>query len=135
MVNGWQIIGLLFLTKLSGQSKRNEKKMRIFHLLPFRLYSSFKDQMILISKLPPNERDAWYECMINHAYEAEDWENARQLLVRLLKKDKKRAEEMAILSYVSCCAEAVSATLPLPDFSSTLEDFYLRYGMESAENI
>jgi len=91
--------------------------------------------MILISKLPPNERDAWYECMINHAYEAEDWENARQLLVRLLKKDEKRADEMAILSYVSCCAEAVSATLPLPDFSSTLEDFYLRYGMESAENI
>ena len=48
-----------------------------------------------------------------------------KLLVRLLKKDEKRAEEMAILSYVSCCAEAVSATLPLPDFSSTLEDFYL----------
>jgi len=112
-----------------------KKKIRIFHLLPYRLYSSFKDQMILIPKLPPNERDAWYECMINHAYEAEDWENARQLLVRLLKKDEKRAEEMAILSYVSCCAEAVSATLPLPDFSSTLEDFYLRYGMESAENI
>ena len=57
------------------------------------------------------------------------------ILFRLLKKDEKRAEEMAILSYVSCCAEAVSATLPLPDFLATLEDFYLRYGMESAEKI
>jgi hypothetical protein len=47
--------------------------------------------MNLISELPPNQRDAWYECMINHAYEAEEWENARQLLVRLLKKDEKRA--------------------------------------------
>ena len=42
--------------------------------------------MILISKLPPNERDAWYECMINHAYEAEDWENARQALSSLIEK-------------------------------------------------
>jgi hypothetical protein len=30
MVNGWQIIGLPFLTNLSGQSKRNEKKIEDF---------------------------------------------------------------------------------------------------------
>ena len=91
--------------------------------------------MNLISELPQNQRDAWYECMLNHAYEAKDWENARKHLFHLLKKDEKRAEEMAVLSYVSCCAEAVSATLPLPDFSATLEDFYRRYGMESAKKI
>jgi len=110
-----------------------KKKLRIFNLLPSKLYPSFPIQMNLISELPQNQRDAWYECMLNHAYEAKDWENARQHLFHLLKKDEKRAEEMAVLSYVSCCAEAVSATLPLPDFSATLEDFYRRYGMESAE--
>lgn len=91
--------------------------------------------MMLISELPENERDAWYECMVNHAYEAVDWEDARKLLFRLLDKDNKQAKEMDILAYVSCCAEAVSATLPLPDFASTLEDFYLRYGMETAEKV
>lgn len=112
-----------------------KKKVRIFHLLSDGLHPSYFQKMNLISELPPNQRDAWYECMLNYAYDEKDWENARQHLFCLLKKDEKRAEEMAILSYVSCCAEAVSATLPLPDFLATLEDFYRRYGMESAEKV
>lgn len=111
-----------------------KKKMRIFHLLTDRLHPSFRINMILISELPEKERDAWYECMVNHGYEAKDWESARQLLMSLLARDEKQAKEMAILSYISCCAEAVSGTFPLPNFSETLEDFYCRYGMESAEN-
>jgi len=42
------------------------------------------------------------------------------------------ASESAIRSYISCCAEAVSGGHPLPNLSTTLKDFYQKYGMESA---
>lgn len=88
--------------------------------------------MNFISELSQVEQDAWHQTMLNHCYDLLDWEDARKTLKHLLQSKEKDAPEAAIRSYIACCAEAVSSSMPLPLLSTTVEDFFARYGMEDA---
>ena len=88
-----------------------------------------------ISELTEVERYEWYETMTHYAFELKDWEDARTLLISYLFKDRKTAEESEIRSYLTCCAESVSGSTPLPDLSSTLTEFYIKFGMEETTNL
>ena len=44
-----------------------------------KLYHPYHSKMNLISELPQDERDAWYECMLKHAYDEQEWENASNI--------------------------------------------------------
>ena len=85
-----------------------------------------------ISELSKEEQAKWHEIMLVHSYDFQDWDQARSCLLKLLHHQKQTASESAIRSYISCCAESVSGGHPLPNLSTTLEDFYQKYGMESA---
>lgn len=85
-----------------------------------------------ISELSKEEQAMWHEVMLAHSYDFQDWDQSRSSLLKLLHHQKQTASESAIRSYISCCAEAVSGGHPLPNLSTTLEDFYQKYGMESA---
>ena len=85
-----------------------------------------------ISELNQGEQKAWYETMTEHPFDQQEWEDARKTLLRLLDQENRQAGEPAIRAYVSCCAEAVSGSMPLPILSSIVEDFFTRYGMEEA---
>ena len=88
-----------------------------------------------ITNLSQEEQTAWHEAMLGHVYDFQDWEEARISLLKLLHNHNQTATESSIRSYVSCCAEAVSGGHPLPRLNTTLEDFYQKYGMESAEPV
>ena len=86
-----------------------------------------------ITELSKEEQAEWHEVMLAHSYDFQDWDQARSCLLKLLTRQKQAASESAVRSYISCCAEAVSGGNPLPDLSTTMEEFYQKYGMESAE--
>ena len=86
-----------------------------------------------ISKLSKEEQAEWHEVMLAHPYDFQDWDQARSCLRKLLHQQNKTATESAVRSYVSCCAEALAGGYPLPNLSTTIEDFYQEYGMETAE--
>ncbi len=88
-----------------------------------------------ISELTEVERYEWYETMTHYAFDLKDWEDARTLLISYLFKDRKTAEESEIRSYLTCCAESVSGSTPLPNLSSTLSEFYIKFGMEETTNL
>ncbi|HAF58762.1 MAG TPA: hypothetical protein DCL00_04155 [Opitutae bacterium] len=118
------------MTNLRKQSKRNEKKIISLFFAPQDGGFMFKELMNKISQLCPTEQKAWHDSMLDHCYDIKDWEDARSTLINLLTIENRQAEEKSIRSYVSCCAEAVSGSLPLPELSATVEDFFARYGME-----
>ena len=66
------------------------------------------------------------------SYDSDDWNEAREQLLQLLKIDQRNASEADLRSYLSCCAESVGFVHPLPDLKDTVNDFYLRYGMENS---
>ena len=84
-------------------------------------------------KLPPQEQKDWQDMMIHFAFEQDEWGQARSSLFALLQKDNKRADETAIRSYLSCCAESAGNVQPLPPLSSLVQDLYQAYGMDSAQ--
>ena len=88
-----------------------------------------------LEELDEKERNAWETTMINHAFDSDEWGQARSLLFRLLKKEKKSASEEAARSYLSCCAEFIGPVHPLPDLSMVMEEFYKHYGMESSYDL
>ncbi len=75
----------------------------------------------------------WGEKMLQHSFDEEEWFVARDSLLRILSSEKKNADEQALRSYISCCAEAVGGTFPLPSLSDSVIEFYHQYGMESAQ--
>ena len=85
-----------------------------------------------LSELPENDRHPWSDIMVDYSYDAGEWMQARHRLTELLRENGKHAEESALRSYITCCAEAVGGSAPLPNLCRTLEDFYARYGMEGA---
>ena len=89
--------------------------------------------MDLNSELNQTEQKKWGEVMLQHSFDEEDWIRARSTLIKLLLNDRKVADEEAICSYISCCAEATSGTYPLPHLVDLVTDFYSQYGMESAK--
>ena len=88
-----------------------------------------------LQKLDPTEAKAWQELMIDYAYIPEDWEEARAQLFELLQQDQRRTNEEDARAYLSCCAESVGTTYPLPQLSETVTEFYSRFGMESSKEM
>ena len=84
-------------------------------------------------KLDKDDIKHWEEVMLSFSYDQEEWNDARTLLLELLNKDKKRAGEPAIRSYLSCCAESGGNVHPLPVLASLVEELYQTYGMENTE--
>ena len=84
-------------------------------------------------KLPPQEQKEWQDMMIHFAFEQDEWGEARSSLFALLQKDNKQADETAIRSYLSCCAESAGNVQPLATLSSLVQDLYQAYGMDSAQ--
>ena len=83
--------------------------------------------------LSESEIEKWGDKMLQHSFDEEEWFVARNLLIRILSSDQKHADENSIRSYISCCAEAVGGTFPLPSLSDSVLEFYQQYGMESAK--
>jgi hypothetical protein len=71
--------------------------------------------------------------MLQHSFEESDWFNARKSLLDLLESNNRRATEDALLSYISCCAEAMGHAYPTPLLVDTVNDFYQQYGMDQSE--
>ena len=86
-----------------------------------------------LEKLETEETNQWEEVMVSFSFDQEEWTEARTLLMELLSKDKKRAGEPAIRSYISCCAESAGNVHPLPTLASLVKELYQTYGMENAE--
>ena len=85
-----------------------------------------------LEKLVSEETKAWQELMVDYPYDSDDWNEAREQLLQLLKIDQRNSSEADLRSYLSCCAETVGSVHPLPDLKDTVNDFYLRYGMENS---
>lgn len=88
-----------------------------------------------LQKLDSTEAKAWQDLMIDYAYVPEDWEEARAQLFALLQHDQRSTNEEDARAYLSCCAESVGTTYPLPQLSETVTEFYSRFGMESSKEM
>ena len=88
-----------------------------------------------LQNLTSDEKKEWVELMISYAFDEDEWTSARATLSTLLQKDGKCANELAIRSYLSCCAESGGNVHPLPPLSSLVIDLYKAYGMDSAEAV
>jgi hypothetical protein len=87
-----------------------------------------------LSKLREEDINSWGKVMLAHPFEERDWQDARARLLELLKADGKQAEEGPLRSYLSCCAESVGGSHPLPPLRSLVEELYGAYGMENADD-
>ena len=67
-----------------------------------------------MKKLDKQESKDWEDMMVSFAFDQEEWTDARTTLIDLLEKDQKKADEEAIRSYLSCCAESAGNSHPLP---------------------
>ena len=87
-----------------------------------------------LSEMSKEEAYAWGEIMLGHAFEEREWKDGRARLQELLEANGKRADESSLRSYVSCCAESVGGSHPLPSLASLVEELYEAYGMENAKD-
>ena len=88
--------------------------------------------MELNKEIDKDELKEWGEVMLQHSFDQDEWIEARITLLNLLSSDQKVAKESAIRSYLSCCAEAVGTTHPLPSLKDSLIELYQQYGMEES---
>ena len=91
--------------------------------------------MSWLDNISPQESKEWQEVMLAHAYDLEEWGDAREKLLKTLQNDERKADEASIRSYISCCAESIGSVHPLPDLSEIVSEFYQKYGMENSKNI
>ena len=91
--------------------------------------------MSWLDNISPKESKEWQEVMLAHAFDVEEWGDAREKLLILLQNDQRKADEASLRSYISCCAESIGSVHPLPDLSEIVSEFYQKYGMESSKNI
>ena len=91
--------------------------------------------MCWMENIAPKESKEWQEVMLGHAFGVEEWGDARENLLKLLKNDQRKADEASIRSYISCCAESIGSVHPLPDLAEVVSEFYQKYGMDSSKNI
>jgi hypothetical protein len=85
--------------------------------------------------ISPKESNEWQEVILAYAFDVEEWGDAREKLLKLLQNDERKADEVSIRSYISCCAESIGSVHPLPDLSEIVSEFYQKYGMENSNNI
>jgi hypothetical protein len=79
------------------------------------------------------DKKKWTEIMLQHSFDESDWFNARKALLHLLESNNRIASEDALLSYISCCAEAVGSGYPTPLLTDSVNDFYQQYGMDKSK--
>ena len=91
--------------------------------------------MSWLDNISSQESKEWQEVMLAHAYDLEEWGDAREKLLKLLQNDQRKADEASLRSYISCCAESIGSVHPLPDLSEIVSEFYQKYGMENSNNI
>jgi hypothetical protein len=91
--------------------------------------------MSWLDNISPQESKEWQEVMLAYAFDLEEWGDARDKLLKLLKNDLRKSDEGSIRSYISCCAESIGSVHPLPDLAEVVSEFYQKYGMESSKNI
>ena len=91
--------------------------------------------MSWLDNISSQESKEWQEVMLAHAYDLEEWGDAREKLLKLLQNDQRKADEASLRSYISCCAESIGSVHPLPDLSEIVSEFYQKYGMENSKNI
>jgi len=91
--------------------------------------------MSWLDNISPQESKEWQEVMLAHAFDLEEWGDAREKLLKLLQNNQRKADEASLRSYISCCAESIGSVHPLPDLSEIVSEFYQKYGMESSNNI
>lgn len=89
--------------------------------------------MVRKENLSKSEIEKWGDKMLQYSFDEEEWFVARDTLIRILSSDQMNADESSIRSYLSCCAEAVGGTFPLPTLSDSVVEFYQQYGMDSAQ--
>ena len=91
--------------------------------------------MSWLDNISPQESKEWQEVMLAHAFDLEEWGDAREKLLKLLQNNQRKADEASLRSYISCCAESIGSVHPIPDLSEIVSEFYQKYGMESSNNI
>ena len=91
--------------------------------------------MSWLDNISPKESKEWQEVMLAHAFDVEEWGDAREKLLKLLQNNQRKADEASLRSYISCCAESIGSVHPLPDLAEVVSEFYQKYGMESSKNI
>lgn len=88
-----------------------------------------------LSEFREDEAEEWGKVMLSHSFDEKEWKNARTRLQELLKEDGKQAEEGSMRSYLSCCAESVAGSHPVPSLQSLVEELYEEYGMENSKDL
>ena len=91
--------------------------------------------MSWLDKISTEESTEWQEVMLAHAYDLNEWEVAREKLLKSLQYDRKEADEASIRSYICCCAESIGTVHPLPVLEEVVSEFYQKYGMERSKSI
>ena len=91
--------------------------------------------MSWLDNISPQESKEWQKVMLAHAFDLEEWGDAREKLLILLQNNQRKADEASLRSYISCCAESIGSVHPLPDLSEIVSEFYQKYGMENSNNI
>ena len=82
-------------------------------------------------ELSLEERRKWGEEILQHSFDENEWQQARSALLNLLASENLHAEENSIRSYISCCAEAVGSSYPLPSLKKTVIEFFQEHGMDN----
>jgi len=91
--------------------------------------------MSWLDNISSQESKEWQEVMLAHAYDLEEWGDAREKLLKLLQNNQRKADESSLRSYISCCAESIGSVQPLPELAEVVFEFYQKYGMENSNNI
>lgn len=115
------------------ESKRNLQSFFITYIIATVFLFHSLNFMDLDPEISSEDRNKWTEIMLQHSFEESDWFNARKSLLDLLESNNRRATEDALLSYISCCAEAMGHAYPTPLLVDSVNDFYHQYGMDQSE--
>ena len=115
------------------ESKRNLQSFSITYIIATVFLFHRFDFTDLNPEISSEDQEKWTEIMLQHSFEESDWFNARKSLLDLLESNNRRATEDALLSYISCCAEARGHAYPTPLLVDTVNDFYQQYGMDQSE--
>ena len=78
-----------------------------------------------------NSKD-WLAAIDASSFGPEEWEGAARVLLAKLEDDKLHAPFDEITEFVSCCAQSIVGTYPLPRLEEIAAEFYDRHGMEKA---
>ena len=114
------------------ESKRNLQSFFITYIIAIVFLLRSLDFMNLNPEISSEDRSKWTEIMLQYSFDESDWFNARKSLLDLLESNNRMASEDALLSYISCCAEAAGCAYLTPLLKDSVNDFYQQYGMDQS---